>query len=1219
MFTLIEITIIVSSFQGTSSSYTLDTKSDTVAKTSDSISFTQRISGGIQAVAQYITNLFSGRFGILDEEDNTNITGCMNLTISGRTYYLNNDVMSNSTCFYVKANGVTLNCQGYKITYANKTTGYAITSDKYNNTLIKNCLIEQGNKSRTSCYSIYFRRGNNLTTINNTINTYGSTITTSNNFGIYVNSMSNNLIKENNITTTGQYSYNIYIFNSSNTNITQNNLTSNGRYGHNIVISQQKSELNSITDNEIKSFNNNTQGININAYSSSNEIINNNINTKGSSSFGMYLSSNITYLKIYLNNLTIDGINSYGVYITVNSKNNNITNNKITSLNTGSRGIYTTSNSNKNQIINNSINSYSYALVISNSNESLVYNNIFNTTVSRIYSISNLTNWLNTTKTPTTNIINGNYLGGNYWSNSINTGFSQTCPDSDNDGICDKNLTSNSYKYNDFLALTTTDNTAPNITIYSPINGSYVNGRVTIKVNAKDDRIIKNIQFQYSNSTVSWTNLSGCNGTKKYCYWYSNSFTQNSDYFIKAIAYDAANNSGYDIVKYTIDRSKPIIYYLEVTYPKDQNSVKDNQNITLNASVTDAPEIASGIKFSTAYIKSLNQTDWTNMTLIEGNTHPLENSTWAVINLTINSLNYSGIKYANISVYDNATPSNIRTGDLWEVQIDNQVPTYDSLNSTNYLYNNSEANFYINCQDNFNLSHYIFSTNYSGDWINSSSIELEGTSYYITHTTIVYTGNFSYKFYIFDDAGNMNETLTEDIEILGEPPEPTIYLVYPEDNSIIMNTTSVDLSYYYIASNMSNCSLYINGNLSEFNTAPLQNVIDTFSKTLINGNYSWFVSCNQIETIDEENISVDYFSNSRSFEIRSCTGIWIIYGDWSECSSGIQSRIKTDTGGCIDIENQSCGGSGGGGGGGGGCTPNCNNKECGDNSCSGNCGNCNIGYECKDFKCEKICSSIWDCTEWSNCSFGKEKRKCNDLNNCNQTLGKPEELRVCGCIEDWYCKWSSCNEKGYQNAEYCEDLNNCGTIVNKPNERICKCEPAYQCDKWSNCVVNYNIQDIIKGKPTLSGFQSRICIDVNHCENKSIKTGNCSLQSKIKIKTVELCNDMYIELYDTEQKIVVSRIREYSTNDNRKVDIRLSASQNLSNYCDYCSDKIKNYDEEKIDCGGPNCPPCINKGNYFDWLFWLKLILWITFLILTIKYKFEKRKIEPKNKLNLSV
>lgn len=111
-----------------------------------------------------------------------------------------------------------------------------------------------------------------------------------------------------------------------------------------------------------------------------------------------------------------------------------------------------------------------------------VVNNLFNNTLN--YAINPATNtntdW-NTTKTAGTNIVGGSYLGGNYYSDTTGTGFSDTCADVDADGICDSSLTiyGGGSGIVDYLPLTIPASAPPfnpNITGCMEINssGSYV-------------------------------------------------------------------------------------------------------------------------------------------------------------------------------------------------------------------------------------------------------------------------------------------------------------------------------------------------------------------------------------------------------------------------------------------------------------------------------------------------------------------------------------------------------------------------------------------------------------------------------------------------------------------------------------------------------------------------------------------------------------------------
>jgi parallel beta-helix repeat protein len=107
-------------------------------------------------------------------------------------------------------------------------------------------------------------------------------------------------------------------------------------------------------------------------------------------------------------------------------------------------------NSGSNTIINNtaSNNNY-YGIRLYNSGNNTIYNNLFNNTKNVLFSGTVYSNDWNTTKTAGTNIGAGPNIGGNFWAYPNGTGFSETCTDTDNDGICDSyyNLTSGNMDY----------------------------------------------------------------------------------------------------------------------------------------------------------------------------------------------------------------------------------------------------------------------------------------------------------------------------------------------------------------------------------------------------------------------------------------------------------------------------------------------------------------------------------------------------------------------------------------------------------------------------------------------------------------------------------------------------------------------------------------------------------------------------------------------------
>ncbi|MBI2629169.1 hypothetical protein HYW74_03730 [Candidatus Pacearchaeota archaeon] len=870
LFAIIYYSESVSSFSGTSSSYTVDSKADVVTATNvTSSSFTQRFIGGIQAVARYVSNLFTGRFGVL--EDGVTITyiyQCGNLNSANTIYILNNSVNSSGTCFNILANSISLNCNSTLINYSQSANGYAIASNGYNHTNLQNCNITQGSNSRTNSYALYFQNGINSSFSNNKIITYGSTSSSARNYNVFLVNYKNNTLSNSFLFTSGKDTYSVYLSNSGNNTMYQNNISTSGTGSYGVFIFGAGSIANNLTLNNITTYGSTVLGgISLSTNSIHNVIMQNNVTIKGGSSYGLYLLSGSRNNNISWNNINLLNSSSEAIRLHSGARNNSFVGNNISATATGSLGFDLTSNTDENKIINNSVRSNSYALRIISGNNNLIYNNIFNSTTNNLVSMSstpNFINRLNTTKTLTTNIVGGNNIGGNYWARSSGTGFSQTCQDINLDGICDAVYSINAYN-KDYLPLTISDTSAPSINLWSPVNASFVNGIVTLRANASDSSGIVNVTFQYSNSSVSYTIICVDASSPYTCNWNTALFSNDTGgYNIRAVAYDGQNNNANDVKHYTIDRTKPIVYDMIVIYPNGQASVRSGQNITLSATVTDSPDISAGISYVQANLTYLNNTGMVNMTFYSGSKAALQNSTWR-LNVSITA-STTGIAASGISVFDAATPSHNTQGDLWQVTIDNTAPTYSELSSSNQVYNNTVASFVVSAADTIALDNYIFSQNSSGSWVNDSAISINGTSYYIEHTKIVYTGNFSYRFYIYDDAGNSVQTDIGNIEVFGPAPIPVIYLVSP-NNDVITNNATINFTYYYTNAVVDNCTLNLDSISNETMTSPANNTILGFSKGLSDDDHFWFVSCLRIEQDGDTNITAEYSSETRSLNI----------------------------------------------------------------------------------------------------------------------------------------------------------------------------------------------------------------------------------------------------------------------------------------------------------------------------------------------------------------
>mgnify|MGYP000843893930 FL=1 len=133
---------------------------------------------------------------------------------------------------------------------------------------------------------------------------------------------------------------------------------------------------------------------------------------------------------------TVTSNTEYGI-VFASSKNNVVSGNKVYN---NVRGVHV-GNSEDNRLLSNTIkdNSVYGFSICGKCDRNTIYDNYFSNTY---ISIKNKEkgkegNSYNITKTAGTNIVDGPYLGGNFWAKPDGTGFSQNAIDNDGDGISD--------------------------------------------------------------------------------------------------------------------------------------------------------------------------------------------------------------------------------------------------------------------------------------------------------------------------------------------------------------------------------------------------------------------------------------------------------------------------------------------------------------------------------------------------------------------------------------------------------------------------------------------------------------------------------------------------------------------------------------------------------------------------------------------------------------
>ncbi len=256
----------------------------------------------------------------------TSISSCQNLNTANTIYYLSNNISSTGTCITVLAQNITIDCQGYRITYSsNGGNGeYGITSD-YFNTTIRNCHILDGNFADDQWTpSILLNDGANYSTIyNNFINGESISLWLANTWNVNV---SNNIF----FVPSGSMEP-VYIEGAVNNTFVNNNLTSIGDYALRISYYTYPSRNNLFMGNKIYSSNTYAAYIDGSTY---NTFINNTLisgSTSANAALGLYDDTISSDYNTFINN-TIRGYR--GVFLS-NAEYNNFVGNNITATYNG--------------------------------------------------------------------------------------------------------------------------------------------------------------------------------------------------------------------------------------------------------------------------------------------------------------------------------------------------------------------------------------------------------------------------------------------------------------------------------------------------------------------------------------------------------------------------------------------------------------------------------------------------------------------------------------------------------------------------------------------------------------------------------------------------------------------------------------------------------------------------------------------------------------------
>ncbi|GEM_PF-1585395 len=344
-------------------------------------------------------------------------------------YTLTNDIIDSSEaeCIKITTNNVILNGAGHVIDGIDAQSSYGIyvhTTTTLTNVTVENVTLTDWDSG------IYYNRVHGGRIENCTV--------TSSNTGIKLQSSSSNRVTNNTVSMNG----NGIMLYESDSNSIDNNTANMNNYG--IIL--RTSTGNSITNNTVQENRELDIKIWYEAYDQfCNNILTNNV---GSGDRAIkYFNSQVNLENESLSELILCNADHSNISNVTIKGSDSLQNNGLLLIrtdNTNISGVTSSNNlygiflylSKNNTVKSNVLSSNSYGIYLYSSSGNLIYNNLFNNANNAYFSAINANTW-NITKTSGKNIVGGSILGGNYWGKPDGTGFSETCHDSDGDGICD--------------------------------------------------------------------------------------------------------------------------------------------------------------------------------------------------------------------------------------------------------------------------------------------------------------------------------------------------------------------------------------------------------------------------------------------------------------------------------------------------------------------------------------------------------------------------------------------------------------------------------------------------------------------------------------------------------------------------------------------------------------------------------------------------------------
>ena len=247
--------------------------------------------------------------------------------------------------------------------------------------------------------------------------------------------------------------------------------------------------------------------------------------------------------------------------------------------------------------------------------------------------------------------------------------------------------------------------------------------------------------------------------------------------------------------------------------------------VSMSGTSMATPHVAGAFAIANQFLKATGQTKTPQE--IEA----VFNATGKMIPDSANGLNFSRINIYNAVI-----------------SLDEQEPEVNVILPSEEITNNSadeiNVTFRCNASDNLLLKNLTFNlVNGSMGIINETFVELSGASAtFESNLTISSEGMYMGLCSVWDYNNNVVTGYSPYVTF--DKSQPDVNLVDPSED---YSTTSTSISFEYNVSDsfsdIRNCSLIMNGNISAYNSSEVDNGVNTISKSLSVGSYNWSINC----------------------------------------------------------------------------------------------------------------------------------------------------------------------------------------------------------------------------------------------------------------------------------------------------------------------------------------------------------------------------------------